>query len=304
MSNNYEDKFGYLPEAIEIIFSIGKITPLPDIKDIYTKVSERAYKQSYLFSPQIITKRPVNRDIFNSENDEIQWEDEPGSIRPAPMMHLPPTHKIEICGPVSTSGRMGIGSYLINLAAFFYGTRAQFHDWRVDGRATIKNRSCFSASKKSREMFFNLAICTWEKYPDEYRVRITNIIFLYLRALSEEYDWLEFTLMYMVFDSCYWLASKYYGVKAKRHIERPQAVAKKFGIIEDTEKFTRWVEFRNNLFHEALWLGDTPGSSTKSKRYNDLLYFQAFVCRVITALLGYTDSFISSKWNSVGRVSL
>jgi hypothetical protein len=303
MKNKFIDKFGYLPEPVEIVFSIGKITPLPELPEIYKNVSEHSYKNSYLFPPQIITKIPKKKDIENNIIENFEWVDEPGSQRPAPMMYLPPTHSIEIQGPYCSSGRMGIGTFLINLAAFLYGTRAQFYDWKVDGRAIIKRRNCFIASKKPRELFFEAALDIWKNKPDEYRIRIANILFLYLRALSEEYDWLEFTLLYMVFDSCYWLANKYYGVTAKTHKERFNKVSNCFNIYKSNINFNKWSKDRNNLFHEALWHGNTPGSSTISKNYVHLLYFQSFLCRVISALLGYDNSFISSKWDSVGYVS-
>lgn len=305
MSELYIDKFGFLPEPVKIKFSIGEILPVDDFEDIFKKVLESSYENRYLY-PSLLIKRGAKYNYdYRDINTVKEWEDIPRTLRPSPIMYLPITHKIKVSGPSSSTGRYGIGGFLINLAAFLFGTRAQFHDWRVDGRTAIKRRSCFVSSKKTSELLFKSAIKVWNRNPENFKIRLTNILYLYLKALSEEYDWIEFTLMYMVFDSCYKLSNDYYGkLNSKTHLDRLHLMANRFGLYENCEEFILWSKIRNTLFHEAIWCGRTPGSSTKSDKYLHFLYFQGFVCRIIVSMLEYSGSFVSSTWKSAGLYHL
>ncbi|NPE30664.1 hypothetical protein HNV12_22450 [Methanococcoides sp. SA1] len=301
------DKFGYLPEPLEIDFSFGKIYPIANYDEIKQDVLSSAYNKKFIFPPNIVkTKIPESLRLskIDKNTDMSSWEEIPNTERPSLMMHLPATHIIELNLKDKYEMRDKYGSFFINLCGFIYGTRVQFYNWKIDNKARVSNRSGFHAPNNSIINLFENASKTIKTFDDEYLKRITNILFIYLRSLSEEYEWLEFSLLYMVFDSCYKLAYDYYDLEKKRipHANRLKVLAEKFKIIVDEDEFDTFVTYRNNLFHEALWRDESPGKTNISSFYIHILFFQSFVSKIIAALTGYDGPYISNVWKTTGRV--
>jgi len=292
----YEDKFGFLPEPISLRFAHGRIVPVSDYASVKKDVEAAAHKNGYLFPPEISRQRAMPESYDPTTGGYAKWEAVPNTKRPSPVQFLPVSHELTVHGLNASEGREGIGSFIIHLVAFVYGVRLQFHDWRIDGRALTKGRSPFHASPHSAEQFIDSAINTRNGLPQELRVKMTNILYLYSMALSQEYEWLEFTLLYMVFDACYNIAEEHHSIRAQTHEERFEKVASFFNVVKEKQEFKEWVRLRNDLFHEALWDGRTPGTSTFSKAYSHILYFRGFECRVIAALLGHKSKFITDSW--------
>ncbi len=298
----YEDKFGILPTPVKLQFFQGTIYPAENYEEVITYIHSTAHNEGYLYPP-IVHQEKAKPESFDSETGKYtDYEVIANSQRPSPVHYLPATHKLEVFEQYAEGGREKIGSFIIHLVAFLYGVRTQFHDWRIDGRALIKGRSDFYAPPKSVEKCISSSIKAWMGWGDDQKKRMTNILYLYTKAISEEYEWLEFTLLYMVFDACYHFAIKRYGATATTHEERMNVISNHFGIKIENDLFKEWVNLRNNLFHEALWRGNYVGTATFSDIYPNILYFHAFLARVITGLLSYDSGYIRSSWRNLGKI--
>lgn len=89
-------------------------------------------------------------------------------------------------------------------------------------------------------------------------------LYMHSRASVYQWDWEEFTIRYMVLDSCWKMAERIWGLKVKSHADRIPELCR-FLSVElshhsiDTKRMT---ELRNDLFHEALWQRSRPGSGS------------------------------------------
>ena len=295
---SYEDRFGFLPEPISLRFADGEIVPVSDYASVKKSVDDAAHKNGYRFPPVISTQRAIPESYDTATGEYAQWEAVPNTERPSPVQFLPVSHRLTVNGPSASEGREGIGSFIVHLVGFIYGVRLQFHVWTINGRALTRGHSPFHASPHSAEQFIESAIKTRNILRQDLRDRMTNILYLYSMALSQEYEWLEFTLLYMVFDACYDMAKKLHRIGAHKHKHKKRfvEVASCFDIVQEHEQFNKWARLRKELFHEALWNGQTPGTSTFSKAYSGILYFRGFESRVIAALLGHKSKFVTDSW--------
>ena len=300
---NYRDKFGLLPTPVTLQFTQGIIKPLDGYEEIMHEVQNEAHHEGYLYPPTIHWERGKKESYNHNSNTYTEYEIVPNSERPSPVLILPATHSIELFEEYSRGGRQTIGAFVIQLVGFLFGVRTQFYDWRIDGRGLVKGRNDFIITAKKASECVSTSVESWNMWGEEERKRITNILYLYTKAISEEYEWLEFTLLYMVFDACYHLSNTLYSVTAKSHEDRLIEVSSNFGIVEEPELFKEWSTLRNNLFHEALWRGDHVGASSISEIYHSILYFHAYLSRVIVALLGYKTKYIGYTWKHLSMVA-
>lgn len=299
---DYTDKFGIIPTPSTLIFKQGRIFPVDSFSQVLEEVIAHSHHEGYLYPPRIHREKGKLESFDEMTGEYNEYEVVPNSERPSPVQFLPVTHHLEIYEEYSAGGRDQIGSFIIHLVGFLYGVRTQFHDWKVDGRALFRGRPDFHASPASAGKCITRSIEVWSNWSENDKMRMTNILYLYTKAISEEYEWLEFTLLYLVFDACYKLAQTQHGVSAKRHSERIDQVASHFGIIEEPDLFEQWSELRNDLFHEALWRGKQVGNPTFSDVYHSILYFHAFISRLIVALIGCETDYIRSSWRHLGMV--
>ena len=292
----YEDSFGYIPKPIEINIPGVSIQPLENCSEVNEYVRKSSHKDGYLYPGTIATYRRAN------EEDDFS-EEIPNTRRPCPILHVPASHELRVDKSLPRPSRQGIGGFLIQLVGFLYGVRVQFHDWRLDGRVTVKDRSGFVVHRGAAERFCNAAIEKWISLPKKEQDHLTAILAIHAKAKSEEYEWLAFTLYYFVFDACYRILRNEGQVQNCTHPERLDVVADYFGLMKDAECFCKWVKLRNDLFHESLWCGELPGSSVHHRESNlEIFYIHDFTSKVITGTLGYNNTYLSEIWKTIGEV--
>ena len=304
MCTLYEDEFGFIPEPALISFPCGKIEPLPAYHQLREDLEQSANRDGFLYPPTITVRRAVCDLSALPHPEPAQWEVVPQTERPSPVQDIPASHKLSVRGAIAKSGRNGIGGFVVQLMGFMYGVRAQFHDWRLDGRISIRNRGDFHTYGYTANRFFEAALTTWSGWPPALQTRITNILYVLGKASCEEYEWLRFALGYMAFDACYTIARDVHHVSARNHRDRLAKMAGCFTIQQDSEQFSRWVHMRNNLFHEALWNTEVPGYSTFSPDSENVMYFGSFTHRIIVALLGFPGKYVESNWRIVSHILL
>jgi hypothetical protein len=208
------DYFGFLPWKWALEFEGGKILPHPEFEETAAWLDKYTHEDGFLYPP--IEHRRVVDPITIKPLRKI-----PKTKRPAHLYQIPPSHEISLSDlDILKDIRKGPGSFLINLLAYLFGVRLQFHDWWVDGRLPILEKARthkISFTKDTAEHFLSHCYKIWEAWHEKEQKLITNLLFMHSRAPSYEWDWERFFIEYMVSDGCYKLA-KSLGVVKKSHL--------------------------------------------------------------------------------------
>jgi hypothetical protein len=128
---------------------------------------------------------------------------------------------------------------------------------------------------------------------------MTNALFMHNRSPSYEWSWERFVVEYQVFDAFYRVASRIHGVTAATHGERFEALAGKFGFFLDRPRIDRIVALRNELLHEALWVGTMPTFGGGEDGFYAPLWLRHINQRLGLAVLGFTGPYVTSNWASL-----
>jgi hypothetical protein len=69
---------------------------------------------------------------------------------------------------------------------------------------------------------------------------------------------------------------------------------------QDATRIGRFVQLRNDLFHESLWDRSQPTSAAREDAFRAAYDLQRLNQRLIPALLGYRNSYVGTDWSSLG----
>jgi len=286
---SFSDLFGFLnyPDTLE--FNGGRIVPVPEFHEGLEYITRFGNNDGYIFPPTI---KSVELDPSTME----PIRDIPNSDKPAPLFTLPASHSLDIENPlVKDNLRNGDAGFLVHLLAFFFGTRLQFSDWRFDGKIPIKRMNSFLHASDVPSSFVSHVYQQWRKLSDELRTRYVNILYMHGKARSCEWEWDAFLHQYMVFDAIY----RFYVLSGNQeiggHKNRLKGLCKHFEVPYDNNQLNKIYELRNELFHEALWDGATPGLQ-HSNSYLTVKWLERLNSRLIVAISGYRNDYTRSGW--------
>lgn len=287
--------FGFLRYSKTIRFKGGEISIMDGYEDACKWIEEYAHRDGFIYPP--ISHTVEFDSITGKEVRKI-----PKTERPSLLHKLPISHKVIIEQPISkTNVREADASFLVHLLSYVFGTRLQFKDWWFDGRIPIKPTLNIHIIHSTIEDFVSNSYQTWKKWTDKQRKWFVNILIMYSRAPSYEWDWEHFIIEYMVFDGLFKLAERLYGCHAQTHKERFKAICNKFGIQFNKDLIERIYKLRNDLFHQSLWdRGQPCTGKVNSDAYFQPLHLRRFNARLIPAILGYNTPFIKTKWWYMG----
>jgi hypothetical protein len=110
----------------------------------------------------------------------------------------------------------------------------------------------------------------WSGWPEEEQKRFTSILFLYSRTFTYEWDWEEFIVHYMIFDACWKMGRKLFGLKSKNHEDRINVLCNHFSLTHTLKilNIPALVDLRNDLLHEGLWFKGRPGATFGNLPYH------------------------------------
>ncbi len=239
-------RFGYLPQQWMIDFQYGKISPFPDFDTIAKEVQKRLHKDGHFYPP--IANPPI-----------------PKIRRPAHLYRLPASHELCISLPSPEANiREGSAGFIIHLLAFLFRTRLQFADWFLDGRipVDVTGTSALVHNALQAGNILSRAYSVWLTWAATQQRRFTNILYMYSRISTYEWDWEQFMLEYMILDACWKMAENLCRFKRVPHAERVSVLCKELSIEPkqlgiDVKAMT---DLRNDLFHEVMWHKARPGS--------------------------------------------
>lgn len=270
------ESFGFLKYPASIEFEGGSIFPVDDYDEKFKAVTENTSHDGYYYRPST------------------------SSDRSTATFSLPLSHNLYIENTISNSDiRFEDAGFVIHKLGFFFGTRLQFKDWRFDGKVPIDASNSFLYQEDIPCHYLAHAYQTWRTWDEEQRKRYVNILYMFDRTKSCEWEWDAFTYQYIVFDAIYRFHVLQGNEEIRGHKNRLFGLCEFYGIARNDETIEEIYHLRNNLFHEALWDGGTPGYS-HSEAYLSEIWLGRLNSRLIVSLTGYNNIFSKSGWWSFG----
>ena len=279
------DRFGFLPFASNIEFKGGSISPVSNYDAIRASVEEHTYDDGFLYPD--FTRRVSELD----EKTEKKWP-------PSLTYPISASHELSLSsGGILEELRRGPSGFVIQLLAYLFGVRLQFHDWWVDGRMPIRSTHSIHITKTVAEDFLSYCYQIWPKWPARNQKLISNLLFMHSRAPSYEWDWERFMIEYMIFDGCWNLS----GLDRKSgHGACIKTLCDKWDIPADVALIDRIVDLRNDLFHESIWDKSQPCTGVSGEAFLQAYNLRRLNQRLIPALRGYNNSYVRTSWWVLG----
>lgn len=287
------NEFGFLINPLKGEFLGVTIEPLSDHSNRLASVQKASNKDGFYYPPQIAT---YNLDqVTNKRKEKIEQTD-----RPASLFFLPPSHQISIQNPICKDCEKGTDEALIiYLIAYIYGTRLQPSKWKFDGRVPIKSANNIYITDATSLHFMEHVYTWWKTLIESQRIKFVNILYVFNRARSLEWDWDAFLHQYMVFDALY-----NFHLEFKPYLKELKPTHKmRFNILCDAysvfnkELVNRIYNARNNLFHEAMWVESTIGFGSPDRDAYQLPFHLARLnAQLICGITGYKNKYICQPW--------
>ena len=272
----YKDTFGFLPIEIAVSFNGGEIRTLDSIDKTISDLSKHFDNDGSFCPPEDVRDlyrlTPTHEIILNNLND---YDDQ---------RHI----------------RLNDSGYIIQLLAYIYGVRTQFHDWWYDSKIPCKSKHNICVTPTRLSEFMSYSYDQWKKWQDDERKLFTNILYMNSRFESYCWDWEKLMISYMVLDGCYKFAEQVYGINGGSHAGRINRLCEFFGLKQETHNIERIVELRNQLFHESLWSNAQPCTAPPGDAFSQVYNLNRFNQRLIVALLRFKTDYIHSSWTSFG----
>ncbi|MCQ8118788.1 hypothetical protein [Methylomonas rosea] len=303
------ESFGFLNCSESISFAGGCLELKESFSDDLDRLNTYAHKDGYIYPPL------AEESVKSLEDEEDQWRPVPQTKRPAQMFYLPPSHTLYIENPLDSGNiRHEDAGFLIHLLAYLFETRLQFDGWRFEGRILFDyKRNYLAVDRSARIDFLSLAYEFWKALNKKQRKAITNILFIYGKAKCCEWEWESFMYQYMVFDAIYNFNNERSRFESTEkcntcgkgggvtHKERFGKLIEKFGIESSPERVEQIYKTRNELSHEALWCGGSPGLEKKDGESHLLVKcLDRLNSQLIAANLGYCNTYSKSgSWHKL-----
>ncbi len=281
-------RFGFMPRQSSLAFAGWQVAPLDRFEDVKQWMVKHAHKDGFLYPPL-------------GHSQTADGEVVPHSHRPVHLHRVPASHSLstEYERRTSKNDRTG-AAMVIHLLGFWHGTWLQFGDWWFDARIPLSTNS-LNESNKAAEHFLTHAVDAWRKWPDEARKRFVNILFMFNRAPSYEWDWEHFAVEYMVLDALYRMAIDLQLMpRVKRHMERIDGMCQHLRVPENSTMSKELVRLRNDLLHETLWDKGQPGSAGSGAAFMCQFHLRRLNLRLVPAILDYRNDFVRTNWWTLG----
>lgn len=288
-----DSEFGFLINPLKGDFLGVSIIPLSDHANRLKAIQKDSNRDGFYYPPQIAS---YSVDLItNKRKDKVER-----SEKPATVFFLPSSHQISIQNPICKDGEKGTDEALIVfLLAYIYGTRLMPSQWKFDGRVPIKPVNNIYITSATSLHFIEHVYTWWKTLNESQRIKFVNILYVFNRARSLEWDWDAFLHQYMVFDALY-----NFHLEFKPYLKELKPTHKmRFNILCDAysvfnEKLVnRIYNARNNLFHEAMWVNSTIGfGSLDGDAYQLPYYLASLNAQLISSITGYKNEYARSPW--------
>jgi hypothetical protein len=281
------------------VFDGVTIAPLPNYSEIAAVVSESEHEDGFWYPPQ-----SWRVELDPRTNEPVR--EIPKTKRPAHLWKVPASHCLTAPTTLGRDDfRRETGLFIINVLAYFFGTRLQFHDWWIDSRIPTKPKAHIHDPSRIIEPFMSTCYRTWRTWTLEEGKAITGLLHMHSRVPGYEWAWERFAFEYMVFDGLYALAAPRHGLPPRGfHGERIERLCQILAIPTDAPFVERIVKLRNDLFHEVTFGNAPPGFSGHGEVYVLPYRLRDLNRRIIAAMLGWDVPFVHSEWWYLDSVPL
>ncbi len=288
-----DSEFGFLINPLKGDFLGVSIIPLSDHANRLKAIQKDSNRDGFYYPPQIAS---YSVDLItNKRKDKVER-----SEKPATVFFLPSSHQISIQNPICKDGEKGTDEALIVfLLAYIYGTRLMPSQWKFDGRVPIKPVNNIYITSATSLHFIEHVYTWWKTLNESQRIKFVNILYVFNRARSLEWDWDAFLHQYMVFDALY-----NFHLEFKPYLKELKPTHKmRFNILCDAyslfneDLINRIYNARNNLFHEAMWVKSTIGfGSPDGDAYQLPRYLSELNSQIICGITGYKNKYTRLPW--------
>lgn len=288
-------EFGFLINPLKGRFLGVSIEPLPDHSSRLEIIQKESNKDGFYYPPQVAS---YNVDLLtNKLQEKIERSEKPASV-----FFLPPSHQICIQQPICKDGEKGTDKALIiYLLAYIYGTKLQPSKWKFDDRVPIKSINNIYITDATCLDFLRHTYEWWGSLTETQRIKFVNILYVYTRARSLEWDWDAFLHQYMVFDALYNFYCEFIPpTKNPKLGGRFNILCDAYSVFNE-ELVNRIYNARNNLFHEAMWVESMIGFGSPDRdAYQLPLHLARLNARLICGITGYRNEYTRSPWWVMG----
>lgn len=289
-----EDKFYRLRSKESFAWDGGAVDPVPNVREILDSTRAKSLR-GYVYPPVITTTEETvtgtgisRREVLHSQRSSLLWR-------------MQPTHELKIrSSDDKETLRRGLSGFVIHLLGMLYGDRCQFHNWWIDGRASLGTNNDIILPWGVVESICSTAIDTWTTWQERSQKVLINALYFHNRSPGLEWDWERFGHTYQAFDAIYAVAKAEHELPRTAHRARWQSVCDNFGLESHSTEFAEIVCLRNDLLHEVLWAGGMPGSDQLPVPQLTT-YMRNFNTRFVIAVLGIDADYVRTDWRSLGQ---
>lgn len=286
-----DSEFGFLTRPFKCEFLGVSITPLADHALRLEAIQKDSNRDGFYYPPQQSTHTV---DLFTGKPKQKVERSE----RPALLFFLPPSHQITIQNPICKDGEKGTDEALIVfLLAYIFGTRLMPSQWKFDGRVPIKSVNSIYISDTTGAHFIEHVYSWWKTLTEGQRIKFANILYVFNRARSLEWEWDAFLHQYLVFDALYDLYHEFNPPPERPKLkDRFNILCEKYSVFNE-DLVNSIYRARNDLFHEATWVQSTIGfGSPDSDAYQLPQYLAELNSQIICGITGYENNYIRLPW--------
>lgn len=292
-----DSEFGFLINSFKGEFLDVSITPLTDHASRLEALQKDSHRDGFYYPPQIASYTLDS--LTNSLKEKVER-----SERPASLFFLPSSHQISIQNPTCRDGEKGTDEALIVfLIAYIFGTRLMPSQWKFDGRVPIKPVNNIYITEATSLHFIEHVYTWWKTLSESQRINFVNILYVFNRARSLEWEWDAFLHQYMLFDALYKLNLEFQpNNKAKDHKGRFNILCNEYSVFNE-DLVNRIYSTRNDLFHEAMWVGSTIGFGSPDREAYQLPFHLARLnAQLICGITGYKNQYARLPWWVLGTL--
>ena len=290
-------EFGFLINPLQGEFLGITITPLHDHANRLEAIQKDSNRDGFYYPPQIAT---YNVDLkTNKRKNKVAH-----SERPASLFFLPSSHQITIQNPICKDGEKGTDEALIVfLLAYIHGTRLMPTQWKFDGRVPIKSVNNIYITGSTTFHFLEHVYTWWKALSENQRIKFVNILYVFNRARSLEWEWDAFLHQYIVFDALYDLHHEFNPPSQRPKLkERFNILCEEYSVFNE-DLVNRIYSTRNDLFHEGMWVDSTIGFGSPDKEAYQLPYHLARLnAQLICGITGYKNQYTRLPWWVMGTL--
>lgn len=330
----YKDKFGFWKYDYQIEFDNYVINPLKDFNAKIEILDKQMNKDGYL--PQPITYDYNNGCLtqtfsfnFGAEIPEYldlkigdidrkiigKKVDNSGNI--ASIHRWYSSHEIITRSNIKQDQfRKSEGVFIINLISFIYQTKLQFHDYFFVGRIPFKQKPIARIKENDLILILERSLYQFREWEAKNRKRIINILSIYQRGKSLEWNSDKYIHYYLALDTLWRLGEdmkfnlwhdadlkwkkekKENNISGGMHKSRIIIMCDTFGIDRNMEAIDKIYTIRNNLFHEADFGESMMIEGVSNLNIQDTWALENLVQRIILAILNLKPKFISLEWEN------